>query len=109
MVCTEVLHPTFVAPDVLGDPTSFCRCLTVHYRGFLVVYSSYLNSYNAIKVEMQSGDSTIALSPAKHMLAAAEAGVATQILTNPIWVVKTRLCLQYGPETVHLSEEKRYK
>uniref|UniRef100_A0A0N8ECP2 Solute carrier family 25 member 32 n=1 Tax=Daphnia magna TaxID=35525 RepID=A0A0N8ECP2_9CRUS len=72
-------------------------------------WGSYFFFYNAIKVEMQSGDSTIALSPAKHMLAAAEAGVATQILTNPIWVVKTRLCLQYGPETVHLSEEKRYK
>jgi len=30
------------------------------------------------------------------MLAAAEAGLFTLVLTNPIWVVKTRLCLQYG-------------
>lgn len=29
-----------------------------------------------------------------HMAAAAEAGILTLMLTNPIWVVKTRLCLQ---------------
>ena len=28
------------------------------------------------------------------MLAAAESGILTLLLTNPIWVVKTRLCLQ---------------
>jgi solute carrier family 25 folate transporter 32 len=94
--------------DALGDPTSFCKWL--QNRSLLSIYGYiFFYSYNAIKVEMQNGDPTVALSPTKHMLAAAEAGVATQILTNPIWVVKTRLCLQYGPETVKLSEEKRYK
>jgi len=34
------------------------------------------------------------LGPAMHMLAAAESGALTLLLTNPIWVVKTRLCLQ---------------
>lgn len=33
-----------------------------------------------------------------HMLAAAQSGALTLVLTNPIWVVKTRLCLQYGSE-----------
>lgn len=33
-----------------------------------------------------------------HMVAAAQSGALTLVLTNPIWVVKTRLCLQYGSE-----------
>lgn len=33
------------------------------------------------------------------MIAAAEAGILTLVMTNPIWVVKTRLCLQYGGDT----------
>lgn len=41
------------------------------------------------------------------MLAAAEAGVLSLMMTNPIWVVKTRLCLQYSDE--HLVDNRRYK
>lgn len=37
----------------------------------------------------------MSLGPTMHMLAAAESGALTLLLTNPIWVVKTRLCLQY--------------
>lgn len=33
------------------------------------------------------------------MLAAAQAGVCTLAITNPIWVAKTRLCLQYDRYT----------
>lgn len=36
------------------------------------------------------------LGPTMHMMAAAQSGALTLVLTNPIWVVKTRLCLQYG-------------
>lgn len=47
------------------------------------------------------------MGPKLHMLAAAEAGVLTLVMTNPIWVVKTRLCLQYGSD-IPLPSNKCY-
>lgn len=61
-------------------------------------------SYNSIKNWIQQGDSRYPLGPSLHMLAASEAGILTLIVTNPIWVVKTRLCLQYGNEDMYLSK-----
>ena len=33
-----------------------------------------------------------------HMACASTAGVICLILTNPIWVIKTRMCLEYVPK-----------
>lgn len=65
-------------------------------------------SYNTIKSSIQGGNSKKPLGPSMHMFAAADAGVLTLLMTNPIWVVKTRLCLQYA-EDVKLAESKRYR
>lgn len=65
-------------------------------------------SYNSIKNWIQAGDSPYPLGPKLHMLAAAEAGVLTLVMTNPIWVVKTRLCLQYGSD-IPVASSKYYK
>lgn len=58
---------------------------------------------------MNDGDERVNLGAGRHMLAAAEAGMLTLALTNPIWVVKTRLCLQYGNlDAMALPAYKRY-
>lgn len=66
-----------------------------------------LFSYNTIKTWIQGGNSRKPLGPSLHMFAAADAGILTLVMTNPLWVVKTRLCLQYMDDK-HLPETLRY-
>ena len=54
----------------------------------------YFLFYNAFKSGLQGGNRQKQLSAASHLLAASSSGVLTLSITNPIWVVKTRLCLQ---------------
>ncbi|KAK3088371.1 hypothetical protein FSP39_018364 [Pinctada imbricata] len=75
--------------------TGLYQGVTPNVWGAGLSWGFYFFFYNTIKVYMQGGDSKTELGPLKHMLAASEAGLLTLILTNPIWVVKTRLCLQY--------------
>jgi solute carrier family 25 (mitochondrial folate transporter), member 32 len=42
------------------------------------------------------------------MLCATQAGILTLLMTNPIWVVKTRLCLQYDNK-IDFNSDKRYR
>ncbi|RXK36440.1 solute carrier family 25 (mitochondrial folate transporter), member 32 [Tremella mesenterica] len=51
----------------------------------------YFLFYNMIKKQMQHGDPTYRTTSGQHLLAAAEASAVTAMLTNPIWVVKTRV------------------
>ena len=69
--------------------------VTPNVAGAGSAWGFYFLFYQSIKTELQSGDATMQLGPGLHMLAAAEAGVLTLLMTNPIWVVKTRLVLQY--------------
>ncbi|XP_041844846.1 mitochondrial folate transporter/carrier-like [Melanotaenia boesemani] len=64
----------------------------------------YFFFYNAIKGYTKEGRQT-ELSAAEHLVSAAEAGILTLTITNPIWVTKTRLVLQYSAD----STSKQYK
>ncbi|XP_031846401.1 solute carrier family 25 member 32 [Nomia melanderi] len=82
-----------VTPNVLGSGGS---------------WGCYFLVYNTIKGWIQGGNSKKPLGPSVHMACAAHAGVITLLMTNPFWVVKTRLCLQYK-EDKNLPEKFRYK
>jgi len=73
----------------------FYKGITPNVAGAGSAWGLYFLFYSTIKSEMQQGNSKTGLPPAMHMLAAAQSGVLTLAMTNPIWVVKTRLCLQY--------------
>ncbi|KAL2084350.1 hypothetical protein ACEWY4_019868 [Coilia grayii] len=64
----------------------------------------YFFFYNAIKAYTKEGRQT-ELSAAEHMVSAAEAGMLTMCITNPIWVTKTQLVLQYSAD----RSKKQYK
>ncbi|KAJ0000101.1 hypothetical protein NQD34_011943 [Periophthalmus magnuspinnatus] len=64
----------------------------------------YFFFYNAIKGYTKEGRQT-ELSATEHLVSAAEAGILTLTITNPIWVTKTRLVLQYDAG----SSGKQYK
>ncbi|XP_047482016.1 mitochondrial folate transporter/carrier-like [Penaeus chinensis] len=85
------------------------RGVTPNVWGAGSAWGLYFLFYNMIKSWFQSGNSKVHIGPSLHMVAAAEAGILTLVMTNPIWVVKTRLCLQYTDGTGKvLAESHRY-
>ncbi|XP_070691575.1 solute carrier family 25 member 32b [Pempheris klunzingeri] len=64
----------------------------------------YFLFYNTIKGYIKEGRQS-ELSATEHLVSAAEAGILTLTITNPIWVTKTRLVLQYNADPT----SKQYK
>lgn len=90
-----------------GDYTFYCKFRLIFQCKLISCFC--LNSYNTIKSQMSTDQPQVPLGPSQHVLAACEAGALTLVLTNPIWVVKTRLCLQYGGMDEHaVDASKRY-
>ncbi|XP_017786651.1 PREDICTED: mitochondrial folate transporter/carrier-like [Nicrophorus vespilloides] len=83
---TEGIHGLYrgVTPNLIGAGSS---------------WGLYFLFYNTIKTYVQGGNLQLPLRPEQHLMAATQAGVVTLLMTNPIWVVKTRLCLQYSSPT----------
>ena len=87
----------------------YYKGLSPNAWGSGIAWGCYFLSYNAIKEYIQAENKTQqSLGPAMHMLAASEAGIITLFMTNPILVVKTRLCLQYE-NNVDLTSTKNYR
>ncbi|XP_012673477.1 mitochondrial folate transporter/carrier-like [Clupea harengus] len=78
-----------VTPNILGAGAS---------------WGLYFFFYTAIKGYTKEGRQS-ELSATEHMISAAEAGVLTLFITNPIWVTKTQLVLQYSAD----RSRKQYK
>lgn len=130
VISTSILHPLdvikirfavndgrhLITPRYSGIANAFMTIarqegITGLYRGVVpnVVgagssWGLYFLFYNTFKTWTQHGNTHMPLGPANHLIAASEAGVLTLLITNPLWVVKTRLCLQYGAK-----EEVAYK
>lgn len=71
------------------------RGVTPNTVGAGCAWGFYFLFYQTIKTEKQRGNSQLQLTPTDHLITASQAGILTLGLTNPIWVVKTRLCLQH--------------
>ncbi|KAF5399568.1 Mitochondrial folate transporter/carrier [Paragonimus heterotremus] len=69
--------------------------LTPNLIGASGSWGFYFFLYAALKSHCQAGDSSKVLPTVTYLGCGALAGSLTLTIMNPIWVVKTRLCLQY--------------
>lgn len=70
--------------------------LTPALLGSTLSWGLYFACYAVAKKHQASDDGSTdkGLAPGQHLLAAAQAGAVVTLVTNPIWVAKTRLQLQ---------------
>uniref|UniRef100_T1L1M7 Mitochondrial folate transporter/carrier n=1 Tax=Tetranychus urticae TaxID=32264 RepID=T1L1M7_TETUR len=85
----------------------FYRGTVPNLMGAGVSWGLYFLFYNCIKDYLMMERKE--LTPWLHLMAAGQAGVLTVILTNPLWVVKTRLCLQYSSQSQLLNSLPSHK
>lgn len=86
--------PTAVNIVKTEGVTGLYQGVTPNILGAGSAWGFYFLFYNAFKSGLQGGNRQKQLSAGSHLLAASSSGVLTLTITNPIWVVKTRLCLQ---------------
>ncbi|XP_065063009.1 solute carrier family 25 member 32-like [Rhopilema esculentum] len=67
----------------------------------------YFFSYNFLKANVSEAKGIKNLSAGEHLIIGAAAGASTLCITNPVWVVKTRMCLQFNSQSV--ASEVYYK
>ncbi|XP_011786525.1 PREDICTED: mitochondrial folate transporter/carrier [Colobus angolensis palliatus] len=80
--------------------------VTPNVWGAGLSWGLYFFFYNAIKSYKTEGRAE-RLEATEYLVSAAEAGAMTLCITNPLWVTKTRLMLQY--DAVTNSPHRQYK
>ncbi|KAF9363202.1 hypothetical protein BGX34_004666 [Mortierella sp. NVP85] len=68
------------------------RGLTPNFAGATVSWGLYFYLYAGIKSSMPVDPNTGRLGPSQHMAASMLGGALTAVVTNPFWVIKTRMC-----------------
>lgn len=81
------------------------RGASANVTGAGMSWGLYFFLYNAFKYHLQEGDTTKPLHPLSNLASASVAGMMTLTVANPVWVVKTRLCLA---NTASVPEHMRY-
>jgi solute carrier family 25 (mitochondrial folate transporter), member 32 len=81
--------------------------LSPNLIGATVSWGSYFFLYEMVKRQLllRKDLSQTKLGPLDHMAAAAMSGALTTTLTNPIWVVKTRMCADLATTPI----EQKYR
>ncbi|CAI2192907.1 6160_t:CDS:2, partial [Funneliformis geosporum] len=79
------------------------RGVSANLAGATASWGFYFYLYDLVKRRMADGDKISKLSSIQHLTASAQAGAITAIITNPFWVVKTRMC------TSNRTDPKAYK
>ncbi|CAK9304877.1 unnamed protein product [Gordionus sp. m RMFG-2023] len=92
-----------------GNIFGLYRGVTPNIIGSGTAWGLYFFIYNVLKSWMNEGKSTTSLTPLQSTCAAATSGLTTLLLTNPIWLVKTRLCLQTNDPSVTIHKFKIYR
>ncbi|KWU47577.1 putative flavin-adenine dinucleotide transporter [Rhodotorula sp. JG-1b] len=85
-----------------GGVQGLYRGLTPNLVGNASSWGFYFLWYSMIKARMEQ-DKGAKLNAGQHLLASATSGVITAFITNPIWVVKTRMF------TTHAAQERAYR
>ncbi|OZJ03895.1 hypothetical protein BZG36_03953 [Bifiguratus adelaidae] len=69
------------------------RGLTASLTGATMSWAMYFWGYSKIKRWMRDESKpSAALSPWQHLVASELAGLGTAVVSNPVWVIKTRMC-----------------
>lgn len=67
------------------------RGLGVNMTGNAASWGFYFLWYTMLKDRASANDPSVNLSAGQHLIASAESGIITAFITNPLWVVKTRM------------------